>query len=190
MDAARFLQVEIAKVDGLWGWLEQNHGQDQSVWLVTWKKSNPERYVSREQVLDALIAYGWTDGRMMKLDINRTTQLISPRKQQIWAQTYKDRAARLEREGRMKPAGRLVMLRDQNSGLWDAMADVDALTVPHDLDRALREKGATHWWERSAPSYRRNVLRWIASAKTPETRARRTEGVASRASKGEKVPQF
>ncbi|MFN4099185.1 MAG: YdeI/OmpD-associated family protein, partial [Pararhodobacter sp.] len=103
MDADRFRQIEVHSEAALWDWLAAHHGQPDSVWLVTWKAAHRDLFVSREAVLDALIAYGWIDGRRMKLDDSRTMQLISPRRQQAWAQSYKARAARLEAEGRMKP---------------------------------------------------------------------------------------
>lgn len=104
-------------------------------------RPSPKRYTSRDHLLDPVIAHGWIDGRMRKLDAERKMQLISPRKQQIWSLTYIDRATSPEPEGRMKPAGRWVMLRNQNSGLWDAMAEVDALNVSYDLDTALEAGG-------------------------------------------------
>ena len=56
-------QVEVTSQAALWAWLETHHSQDASVLLVTWKKAAGETYVGRDAVLDALIAYGWIDGR-------------------------------------------------------------------------------------------------------------------------------
>ena len=41
-----------------------------------------------------------------------------------------------------------------------------------------------------APSYRRNVLRWIKLAKTAPTRAKRIAAVAKSAMHNEKLPQM
>ena len=68
MDHDKFERVEITSADDLLLWLEKYHKSLNSVWLVTWKAAHPERYVSRDTVLDALIAYGWIDGRRRKLD--------------------------------------------------------------------------------------------------------------------------
>lgn len=181
-------QVEIESAAALWDWLEAHHGQGESVALVTWKAADPARYVSREDVLDALIAYGWIDGRRFTVDDARTAQLIAPRGVQHWAQSYKDRAARLEAQGRMRPAGRASVAAGKASGLWDFMADVDALIVPQDLDAALGEARAA--WDGLAPSYRRNVLRWIKLAKTAPTRAKRVAAAAAATRAGEKLPQM
>jgi uncharacterized protein YdeI (YjbR/CyaY-like superfamily) len=190
MDPDRFERVEVASEQALWDWLGQHHARPDSVWLVTWKAAHPERYLSREAVLDALIAHGWIDGRRLKLDDARTMQLIAPRRQQAWAQSYKDRAARLEAEGRMHPAGRAAVAEGRQSGRWHDSDPIDALIDPEDLVQALDTRGATAWWRAAAPSYRRNVLRWIAGARREPTRHARIETVAAAAAKGEKVPQY
>ena len=186
-----FDQVHIASPDQLWDWLSLNHAQEQSVWLVTWKKETPEKYVSREQVLDALIAYGWIDGIRRKRDDGKTMQLIGPRQQKVWAKTYKDRAERLEQEGRMQPAGRRAIEQAKAAGLWGAMEDVDALVVPDDLTTALKlQPPANAYFEGAAPSYRRNILRWVGSAKTAPTRAKRIRIVVEHSSGRRKVPNY
>jgi hypothetical protein len=43
-------------------------------------KQVPEKYVSIDEVLDELLCFGWIDGIRRKLDLDRTMQLIAPRK--------------------------------------------------------------------------------------------------------------
>ena len=62
IETDRFPMIEAPSADALWHWLEANHGHEGSVWLVTWLKRPGAPYVSREAVLDALIAWGWIDG--------------------------------------------------------------------------------------------------------------------------------
>jgi uncharacterized protein YdeI (YjbR/CyaY-like superfamily) len=187
----RFVHVEVRNAAQLRDWLTVNHEQKESVWLVTFKKSTPEKYVSRQQVLDELLCFGWIDGVLRTLDDKRTLQLISPRRHQIWAKSYKDRAARLIEQGHMQPPGFVAIEASKAQGLWDAMADVDALEIPEDLARTLSGTvGASARFDAYAPSYRRNVLRWIAIAKTDETRNKRVKTVADFAGRGEKVPQM
>ncbi len=185
-----FAMVAVADAPALWDWLAAHHGQADSVWLVTAKASDHAHYISTSEVLDALIAYGWIDGIRRKRDDGRTMQLISPRRMEIWAQSYKDRAGRLRAVGRMRPSGEAAVAQAQAAGLWDALAHVDALQVPDDLGAALVTARAETRFAAMAPSYRRNVLRWIAQAKTPPTRAKRVAEVTVRTARGEKVPQF
>lgn len=185
-----FEAVEVTESKALWAWLDARHAQEESVWLVTWKAAHRAKYVSREDVLDALIAYGWIDGRRMKVDDDRTKQLISPRKEQAWAQSYKTRAERLEAEGKMQPSGRAAIAESKRAGKWMASAEIDALVEPEDLVAALKSGGAQAFWQGSAPSYRRNILRFIAGAKRPETRAKRIATTVYYAARGQKVPQY
>ncbi|MEL6920223.1 MAG: YdeI/OmpD-associated family protein [Pseudomonadota bacterium] len=188
-DAAR---LTIESPSHLREWLAENHGQGEAVWLVTYLKSAArEKYVSRDEVLDELIAFGWIDGRRMKLDDKRTMQLIAPRKVQHWAKSYKDRAQRLIDEGRMAPPGLKSIDDGKASGLWNFMDDVDALIVPEDLRSALHDTPpAWDEWEALAPSVRRNTLRWVKLAKTDVTRAKRIAEAVGQAAKGEKVAQM
>lgn len=178
--------IEITNITALWSWLDQNYGQRESVRLITWKAAHPTKYVSRQDVLDALIAYGWIDGRRFVVDANRTGQLIAPRQQQAWAQSYKVRAEKLRSEGRMHSAGEACVAAGKASGLWDFFADVDALILPDDLAKVVERPR----WDALAPSYRRNVLRWIKMAKTETTRSKRIAAAADATAAGRKIPQM
>jgi len=181
-------KVEITTSKALWAWLEDHHAQTAGAILITWKAAARDKYVSRDAVLDALVAYGWIDGRRYTVDAERTAQLITPRKAQHWAQSYKDRAEVLSKDGRMRPAGAASVAAGKANGLWDFMAEVDRLEVPPDLDAGLGNLRAT--WDALAPSYRRNVLRWIKLAKTAPTRAKRIEAAVAATRAGEKLPQM
>ena len=179
-------EVEVTSAEQLWAWLDANHAQEKGVRLVTWKASWPEKYISRNEVLDALIAYGWIDGRRFKVDEARTAHLITPRQQQAWSASYKKRAEKLRSEGRMHKAGEAAIACAKAAGLWNFFDDVDALIVPDDLGQTLDlEK-----WEAMAPSYRRNVLRWIKLSKTPATRRKRIDAAVAATAKDEKLPQM
>ncbi len=188
-----FDQVMVESASDVRAWLTDNHAQMESVWLVTCKKCVPKYYVSREEVLDELLCFGWIDGIRRQLDEHRTMQLISPRHSHAWAASYKKRAAQLEAEGRMTDAGRALIQKSKELELWDCDDGVDKLTVPADLSEALRAAGrrdARAFFDNQAPSRRRNVLRWISKAKTQKTRTNRITQTAKLASRGERVPHM
>ncbi|OUD08519.1 hypothetical protein BVC71_13555 [Marivivens niveibacter] len=178
--------LEVTSTDQLWGWLAENHALEDSIQLITWKAAHPDKYVSREDVLDALIAHGWIDGRRFVVDDDRTAQLITVRKQQAWSKSYKDRVERLRSDNLMHPAGEAMVAKGKESGLWSFFDDVDALIVPKDLAETLDQE----LWEAFAPSYKRNVLRWIKIAKTPQTRATRIAKVVEATRDNRKLPQM
>ena len=186
-----FSSVEITTEHDLWVWLSHHCGSQDSVWLITYKKSTPQKYLSREQVLDALIAYGWIDGIRRKLDDERTMQLISRRKTQSWSTTYKQRAERLEAAGQMQPAGRNAISQSKRLGLWDVMQDVDALVVPEDLQIMLdKDPTAATYFETCPPSYKRNILRWLKTAKTEKTRQKRLDAIFTACKAKSRIPQM
>jgi uncharacterized protein YdeI (YjbR/CyaY-like superfamily) len=186
-----FKKIEVRSAADLHAWLSAQHDQSESVWLVTWKKRPGAPYVSVEEVLDELISFGWIDGIRRKLDDARTMQLISKRKQQAWAKSYKERAARLEDQGRMHAAGRAAIEAAKKAGRWNETVTVDALIAPNDLALALSCKPvAAAFFDASAPSYRRNVLRWLHTAKRPDTRSARIEKIVESSANSKKIPQL
>ena len=187
----RFEQVAVASGDELLRWLDANHAREEGVWLVTWKKSVPDRYVSAEEILDAVVVYGWIDGIRRKLDDERTMQLIAPRRTQAWAKSYKDRVERLIADGRMQPPGEASIAAGKASGLWDYWADVDALIDPDDLRAALdRDAAAAAYYDGTGASYRRNLLRWVKLAKTAPTRAKRIAQIVQACARGDRIAQM
>lgn len=189
-----FERVEVASAEELRAWLLEHHTQPDSVWLVTFKKEPASRehlgkFVSREEVLDELVSFGWIDGVRRKVDDDRTMQLVGPRRVQHWSKTYKDRANRLINSGAMHAAGLAEIEASKANGLWDFMNDVDALIAPDDLLEALdAQPPARDHYEAFPPSTKRNTLRWIKVAKTSSTRAKRIATTAELASKNERVP--
>jgi uncharacterized protein YdeI (YjbR/CyaY-like superfamily) len=87
--------LEVRAAGQLRQWLALHHAQDESVWLITWRKRSGAPCLSRSDVLDELLCFGWIDGARCKVDDARTSQLISPRRHQLWTSTYRARAARL-----------------------------------------------------------------------------------------------
>jgi uncharacterized protein YdeI (YjbR/CyaY-like superfamily) len=191
IETDKFEQVEVASSRELREWLTQHHAQADSVWLVTYKKHVTEKYVSVDAVLDELLCFGWIDGLRRKLDDRRTMQLIAPRKAQIWTQTYKVRAQRLIDAGLMHKAGLRSIEAAKANLAWEIVDEVDALLVPADLEGALSLLPlATEYFNNCAPSYRRNVLRWLRTAKTEKTRSERILKIAQFSSEKKRIAQM
>jgi uncharacterized protein YdeI (YjbR/CyaY-like superfamily) len=188
IQAENFPKVEISSSQELRSWLDANHQKVESVWLVTYKKSIPEKYVSTSEILDELLCFGWIDGIRRKLDENQTMQLISPRKVEHWAKSYKDRAAKLIQINRMQEAGYQSIELSKAHGLWDFMDEVDKLIIPKDLNNELvKFEGALDFFQAINDSSKRFVLRWIKLAKTEKTRVSRIQQLAELSAKGEKL---
>ena len=161
----------VASSQELRDWLLAHHQQQESVWLVTYKKHIAGKYLSKQEVLDELLCFGWIDGIARKLDAERTMQLISPRRTQHWAGTYKERYARLLKEKRVHAAGKQSVAVSKKLGLWDYMDDVDKLIKPKDFADALKaHPSALENFNAFGASVQRFTLRWIKLSKTAPTR--------------------
>lgn len=182
-----FEKVSVESTEQLHDWLSEHHDQDESVWLVTFKKSTPKKYLSTSDVLDELLIFGWVDGIRRKLDELQTMQLISPRRSKHWSKTYKDRAARLEKEGRMQAPGRAAIERSKRSGMWNFLDDVDALIKTTDFAKALTANPpALERFDAFSPAVQRFALREIKLCKTEPTRMKKIHEIVIRAAAGQR----
>jgi uncharacterized protein YdeI (YjbR/CyaY-like superfamily) len=187
-----FDHISVDSRAALRKWLSKNHKRKTSVWCVTWKKQTGAAYVPYSDVVEEALRFGWIDSLPRALDEARTMLLLSPRKPDSnWSRLNKERAERLIAQGKMTAAGLAIIETAKKNGRWDVLNDVDSLTVPSDLEAALKSRAqAKANWEQFPRSARRGILEWITNAKTPETRARRIEETAIQAGKNIRANQY
>lgn len=174
MGLADYERVTIRSRAEWRAWLGRNHERTESIWLVSYKKNAGALYVSYAEIVEEALCFGWIDSRPAKLDDQRSMLLLSPRRPgSAWSKLNKERVARLEAQGLLAPPGLARIRAAQADGSWNALDEVEALIVPPDLARALRQAGRTKAFAALAPSRRRGELDRIRQAKQPETRARR-----------------
>jgi uncharacterized protein YdeI (YjbR/CyaY-like superfamily) len=154
-------------------WLEKNHASSTGMWLVYAKKHSRLPLTYNEAVEEAL-CFGWVDSKINPIDDAFYMQMFTPRKlKSAWSALNKTRVERLLAAGLMTPAGLVVVKAAKNSGTWDATKHVEELTVPPDLEKAIKANpGASRNWVSYTASRRKGVLYRLAGAKRPDTRAR------------------
>ena len=156
-------------------WLAEHHADSPGVWLIIHKKNSPGAGVTYEEAVEEALCFGWIDSKTITLDATRFKQVFTPRKPRgTWAKSNKERVKRLIEQGLMTPAGLAAIELALANGSWTAADASNDLAVPDDFAAALAANpaAARHWHSFSA-SVRKGILYWIASAKRPETRARR-----------------
>lgn len=81
---------------------------------------------------------------------------------------------RLVKNGLMTEAGLALVEAAKRDGSWDAYNAVEPLTIPSDLEAALADnKAAGQNFAAFSASSKKQLLRYVASAKRPETRQKR-----------------
>ena len=107
----------------------------------------------------------------------------SSKKGSTWSAVNKRRVESLMAAGKMTDAGLEKIERAKRDGSWEILTDIDEeMTVPDDLQEALSANPKA-WdnFENFAPSYRKQYLYWLKSAKRQATRDKRLREIVRRA---------
>jgi len=165
-------------------WLQVNHAQKKSVWLVKWKKDFGQNYISYDDMVDELMCFGWIDSLPKNMDEEKTMYRISARNPKSnWSKVNKERVHRLLKAGRMKEPGLKMIEIAKRNGAWNFLDDVEKLIVPDDLKEAFKKNSkAKYYYERFPKSSKRNILEWIKNAKLQTTREKRIAETVAKAS--------
>jgi len=156
--------------------LELNHATERELWLILYKKHTGKAGLDYEGAVEEALCFGWIDGIVKRIDNEKHTIRFSPRrKRSIWSEPNKQRAGKLIAEGLMTPAGMARINEARQNGQWyNAAVQKPTPDVPVELTAALaKHRRARAYFENLAPSYRRQFIWWIATAKRDETRQKR-----------------
>lgn len=167
-------RVEVHGAAELHDWLAAHHEQAESIWLVTFKKGEPD-YLPYPAIVEEALAFGWVDSLPRALDAKRTMVRLSPRKAgSAWSAANRERVERLIAEGRMQPSGLAKVEAAMADGAWDRLKDAEAGKPPDDLGAALKADGAAKaGFDALSPAGRKRLLEQLLGAKRADTRARR-----------------
>ncbi|UCC26387.1 MAG: YdeI/OmpD-associated family protein [Gemmatimonadales bacterium] len=159
-------------------WLAEHHDSSNGVWLVYAKKGTGVPTLTYEESVLEALCFGWIDGLLRSVDDTFYKRRFTPRKpRSSWSPSNKRRVAQLESEGLMTPAGQALVDAAKAGGSWAA---ADRPAVPDrptaDFQEALdRTPAAKAGFEALTPARKRQYIGWIATARRPETRAKRIE---------------
>ncbi len=185
----RFQQIPIHTPEELRLWLEKNHSQKDAVWLILYKKSFGQHYIPKVEIIDELLCFGWMDGMARKLNQDTYLLLVSPRRIDHWAESYKKRVLILESENRLALPGIKAIEKARKDGGWNFMDDVDQLIIPEDFLNELNNlPSALSNFKAFPPSIQRFTLQWIKLSKTSKTRSQRILLASRLAEANKKIP--
>jgi uncharacterized protein YdeI (YjbR/CyaY-like superfamily) len=180
MDVTMTTKPKLFKNRAAWrAWLEKNHDKKTELWLAYYKKSSGKTSVIYEEALQEALCFGWIDSTVSKLDADRYMQRWTSRKpQSVWSASNKARIRKLIAEGRMAAPGLAKIKLAKKNGAWTKLNDIERIgrgggpppgvLAAIDAHPGLKEKFAA-----LSASRRKMLSYWVASAKRPETIARR-----------------
>lgn len=167
-------------------WLHEHHAKKTSIWVICYKKETGIPTMSWSDGVDEALCYGWIDSTRRSIDKDSFMQFYARRKpKSTWSKINKDKVERLIAEGLMMPAGLEVIATAKKNGSWASLDVVEDLTVPKDLEKALKaHKGGMQFFAAQSKTMRKAMLHWLAQAKRPETRQKRIDEIAVNAGQG------
>ncbi|OFY49501.1 MAG: bacteriocin-protection protein, YdeI/OmpD-associated family [Bacteroidetes bacterium GWF2_41_31] len=170
-------------------WLEQNHGNSNGVWLRIFKKDTGIPTTTHAQALQEALCFGWIDGQAKKYDEHSYLQKFTPRRtKSIWSKRNVEYVAQLEKEGRMKPAGREQIEAAKADGRWDRAYDSPVnMTMPEDFLTELAKNEKALAFFKTLNKTNTFAIGWrLQTAKKPETREKRMKMILEMLAREEK----
>ena len=158
-------------------WLSKNHDKvPEGIWLEYYKKGSGKPTMEYEESVEEALCFGWIDSIIKKIDDDSYCRKFTPRKPTSkWSATNKKRVAKLVKEKRMTAHGKALIDEAKRSGLWQSdPRPTFNLDIPPELEAALcKDKKARTFFDSLAPTYQKQFILWIVTAKRGDTKARR-----------------
>ena len=123
-----------------------------------------------EDTVREALCFGWIDSLIKRLDDNRYALKVTPRQPTSkWSDINRKRWAELEAAGLLTPAGLAAAPTNNTYAPRPVIPE-----LPGYIAKALRTNSrAWKFFRELAPTYRRDFVVWIHTARRPEARARR-----------------
>ena len=171
-------------------WLTRHHAGHSGIWLKIAKKASGLPTVTYAQAVDEALCFGWIDSQKKTFDATTFLQKFTPRgKRSVWSKLNVGHVSRLEKQGRMKPAGLAAVAAAKADGRWAAAYhSFSTATMPEDFLTALaREPEARAFFDTLNKTQRYSFFFRITTAKKTETRTKRIAEFVTMLKRGEKL---
>ena len=157
-------------------WLAR-HGSTASELLVGFYKVGSGRpSLTWSESVDEALCFGWIDGVRKSIDdVSYQIRFTPRRPDSNWSAINLAKVKVLISQGRMRPPGMLAYSRrpDHGASTDTHPQGVSATLTEQELALFNASSAAWQFFCGTPPSYRRAVVRWIASSRQAATRARR-----------------
>lgn len=173
-------------------WLREHHGAAAELWVGFRKKKTGLPSITWPESVDEALCFGWIDGLRKSIDESSYRIRFTPRKPtSIWSSINIRRAQQLIEEGRMRPAGlKAFEARTENrSGIYAYEQRTAEIPAPY-AGALRRNAAARRFFDAQPPSYRKQAMWWVVSARREETRMKRLAALVAHSAKGERLPQY
>jgi uncharacterized protein YdeI (YjbR/CyaY-like superfamily) len=151
-------------------WLAKHHASSPGIWLVRHKQHTGVTSMAYEDLVSEALCFGWVDSLVKRMDDDRFAIKVTPRKPTSkWSDVNRKRWNELKAAGLLTSAGLAAAPTDNTYAPRPTIPE-----LPLYIATALKTHSkAWEFFRELAPTYRRDFVVWIHTAKRPETRERR-----------------
>ncbi|MBL4812539.1 MAG: YdeI/OmpD-associated family protein [Rhodobacteraceae bacterium] len=168
-------------------WLEENAGA-RELWVGYLRKSTGRASLTWSASVDVALCFGWIDGIRKTIDAQSYKIRFTPRKAaSVWSAVNVKKVRALIELGKMKPAG-LQLFDNRSDAKGYSSADRNVPLSREYEDQIRANHPAWQFLTNLAPSYRRDSIWWVMSAKREETRLKRLGILIASSEAGLKIP--
>jgi uncharacterized protein YdeI (YjbR/CyaY-like superfamily) len=156
-------------------WLLANHATATELFVGFYKKGSAKVGLTYAEAIDEALCFGWIDGIVRRIDEQRYCHRFTPRKpESIWSIVNVGHVERLNRLGRMQPAGLAAFARRKAAkiGVY-SFEQKTRVSLPPEFEKRFRKNlKAWSFFETQAPWYQRLIIHKITNAKQVATKER------------------
>jgi len=170
-------------------WLSRNHKKETELLVGFYKVGTGKPSLKWSQSVDQAICFGWIDGIRKSIDKDSYSIRFTPRKpNSIWSDINIKKVEALTRAGLMKPAGAasFKLWNESRSKIYSYERKRVKLSPPFEK-KIKANKKAWRFFQSLAPSYRKQSINWVMSAKQEVTRIKRLTELTEESERGEKI---
>jgi uncharacterized protein YdeI (YjbR/CyaY-like superfamily) len=153
-------------------WLEENTKASE-LWVGYFKKGTARENLTWSETVDVALCFGWIDGIRKTIDEQSYKIRFTPRKKtSVWSAVNVNKVKALIKLGKMKPAG--MQLFNNRSDVQGYSSEQRNVPFAKEYEEKIKaNQPAWLFFTNLAPSYKRDSIWWVMSAKKEETRLKR-----------------
>ena len=167
---AELMTLEVRSRRQWRAWLATHHMSASGIWLVFYKHHTGLKSMPYEDAVRDALCFGWVDSLIKRLDEDRYAVKVTPRRPTSkWSDINRRRWMELKAAGLLTSAGLAAAPTENTYGPRPVIPD-----LPNYIALAIKANAkAWKFFRELAPTYRRDFVVWIHTAKRADTRERR-----------------
>ncbi|MDP3915585.1 MAG: YdeI/OmpD-associated family protein [Bacteroidota bacterium] len=170
-------------------WLEENHQTEKELIVGYYKVGTKKPSMTWSDSVDEALCFGWIDGVRRSVDAEGYCIRFTPRSPKSnWSAVNIAKVEELIRVGKMTPAGLAAFEKraEARSEIYSYENRPEKFTA--EMETRFREKSeAWNYFDIQAPSYKKNIIYWVMSAKQEATRISRLNKLMEACSEGKRL---